>query len=130
MSKAATPALSPKFTDLCVTLQDADRAFSDAIDQQGIHMKNAGTDKKLQKRLDALENKTSDAADRAWRDFCRYRPQSPEELARYLTTILHHERAETHRHDIQETDLPHIATILKNANAALVDLLFTGEGRQ
>jgi hypothetical protein len=125
-TRAPRPAFSIRFTNRAKALAVADQAFSDAIDEQGRHMKSGGraTDEKRSKQLDALENRTSNEATRAWREFCRYRPQSPQELSEYLLTVLRHERvAEAHR-DFQIADVPHTAHVLKNAHAALVNLLF------
>jgi hypothetical protein len=53
-----------------------------------------------------------------------YRPRSPQELSEYLLTILRHARvAEFHR-EFEIADVDHTANILKNANAALINLLF------
>jgi hypothetical protein len=118
------PAYSVRFTNLAKALAAADNAFSAAIDEQGRYMKEGRDDDKRAKKLHELENRTSDAASSAWAKFCRYRPCSPQELSEYLLTVLRHERVvECHR-DFCTEDVGHTAHILKNVNAALVDLLF------
>ena len=128
--RSPRPAYSVRFTQLAKALAAADEAFSEALKEQGRRM-SAGdlTDKKRAKQLDNLENRTSDAATRAWMAFCRYRPQTPQELSEYLLTILRHERvAECHR-DFEIVDVPHTAHVLQNANAALVNLLLVEPAR-
>jgi hypothetical protein len=118
-------------------LEKADAAFSDAldarrdIDLRRFAARQAGTrgpTKVEERAVENAERRGCDNVDRALVALCRYRPRTGEELAEYVSTALLHQRIkDAHANTFTEFEAEPARLILKNINAAAVDLLLRRE---
>jgi len=113
-----------KFRQLREALCRADADFSMALDRLG--EAESTKDEKRRKAAKRGESETSDAADVAWRAFCRYKPTTVEELVEYIRVTLSHERIMSGT-EIIDNDRDFVFSILTNTQAAILGFILPEE---
>lgn len=122
----------PTLDALIAALARADAALSSAIDKHNeidehdfSARKIGGSQipRKMRNVVERSEGRAHELVSDALEALCKYRPRTPQELSRYVVTLLPHWRIKDASFD-EERDRACIAALLANVNAATASILF------